>query len=277
MIYPFECEIDGLKIRGWRRPGSGPRCLAVHGWLDNSGSFSRLVEFLPDWDFLAIDLPGHGRSQWLPGSGFYHFIDGVYWIHQLARQWNPRVLMGHSLGGGLCSMVASLPVDSIACAVVLDALGPLTSPAEEARELFLRSLKSREKPFHRRYYPSYEEALERLKQEGRSPDAARALAERSLMCDGTGYYFTYDPRVKAVSRSRLTEEQIQVYLREIACPIQVYSFSQGLLPTFAPLSTRLACLKQGQLIEMEGGHHHHLEQPQQVAELIRPFGEAHCG
>ncbi|MBT9583417.1 alpha/beta hydrolase [bacterium] len=279
-MHPFEVEIDQLKLRGWRRPGSGPRCLAIHGWLDNAGTFSRLVEHLPDWDFLALDLPGHGRSQSLPTPGFYHFIDGVHWVSQLLLHWGadrPLVLLGHSLGGGLASMAAAVCPAQVACLVVLDALGPLTSPVDAAHSLFLRSQASQAKPFHRRYYDSYDKALERLIQEGRSPLAAQALAERSLQCDSNGYYFGYDPRLKNVSRARLTEEQVQVFLRQIACPTQVYSFSGGLMPTFAPLAARLDCLRQGELVEIEGGPHHHLEHPEAVAARMRPFGEAHYG
>jgi len=126
-MHPFEVEIDQLKLRGWRRPGSGPRCLAIHGWLDNAGTFSRLVEHLPDWDFLALDLPGHGRSQSLPAPGFYHFIDGVHWVSQLLLHWGadrPLVLLGHSLGGGLASMAAAVCPKQVACLVELQARFP---------------------------------------------------------------------------------------------------------------------------------------------------------
>jgi pimeloyl-ACP methyl ester carboxylesterase len=273
-MHSFEVKIDDLKLRGWRRPGSGPRCLAIHGWLDNAGTFSRLVEHLPNWDFLALDLPGHGHSQPLPSPGFYHFIDGVHWVSEMLTHWgsqSPVVLMGHSLGGGLATLAASVCPDQVSCLVALDALGPLTSPAEEAHQLFLRSRQSLAKPARRRYYDSYDQAIARLVQEGRSLQAAQALAERSLLCDANGYYYAYDPRLKAVSRARLSEEQIQVYLRNIACPVQVFSFSRGLLPTFAPLAARMQCLQRGQLVEMEGSHHHHLEEPQALAAQILPF------
>lgn len=274
-MVPFEVEIDRLKLRGWRRPGSGPRCLAMHGWLDNAGTFARLVEHLPDWDFLAVDLPGHGRSQWLPEPGFYHFIDGVHWVTSMCQHWGgPLVLMGHSMGGGLATLAAAVCPTQVTHLVLLDALGPLVSPPEESVQLFLRSRESLAKPFNRRYYETYDEAVERLCVEGRSLAGAQALARHSLLCDAQGYYYNYDPRLKAVSRARLTEEQVHAYLRAIQCPTQVYSFSAGIMPNFTPLPSRLGCLTQAQFIEMEGGHHHHLEHPELVAARIRPFVEA---
>ena len=47
-------------LRGlrWGRPGNTP-ILALHGWLDNAASFSRLAPLLLDVDVVAIDLPGH--------------------------------------------------------------------------------------------------------------------------------------------------------------------------------------------------------------------------
>lgn len=273
-MVPFEVEIDRLKLRGWRRPGPGPRCLAMHGWLDNAGTFARLVEHLPGWDFLALDMPGHGRSQWLPEPGFYHFIDGVHWVTSMILHWQgPLVLMGHSMGGGLATLAAAVCPAAVSHLVLLDALGPLVSPPEESVQLFLRSRESLAKPFKRRYYDSYDEAISRLCVDGRSREAALALAERSLLCDAQGYYYAYDPRLKAVSRARLTEEQVQAYLRAIQCPTQVYSFSGGIMPGFAPLPARLQCLARGELVELEGGHHHHLEHPSAVAQRILRFVE----
>ncbi|MBS2036821.1 alpha/beta hydrolase [bacterium] len=266
-MHPFEVTFDGLTLRGWRRPGQGPRCLAVHGWLDNANTFLPLTEYLTDWEIISVDLPGHGRSDHLPHPGWYHFIDTVHWVVRLIQHWQPEWLLGHSLGGGLISMAAA--VQPVQGAILLDALGPITSPAEEAPQIFRRSLQAQEKPFRRRYYASYQEALARL--------SHPQLAERSLQNDANGYFFAYDPRVKYVSRLRMTEAQIQAYLREVKSPVQVQSYSRGILPPFGPLQERLACLAKVQLVEIEGGHHHHLDDPAQVAEHILAFQKENHG
>jgi len=266
-MHPFEVTFDNLTLRGWRRPGPGPRCLAAHGWLDNANTFLPLSEHLTDWDLIAVDLPGHGRSDHLPVPGWYHFIDTVQWMVRLIQHWTPDWIMGHSLGGGLMSMAAA--VQPVRGALLLDALGPITSPASEAPDIFKRSLEAQNKPFRRRYYASYEEALERLNH--------KQMAERSLQSDAQGYYFAYDPRVKYVSRLRMSEEQIQAFLKAIKCPVHVQSYSGGILPPFAPLQERLTCLQKVQLVELEGSHHHHLENPAEVAAHILAFHKENHG
>ena len=276
----FEISLDGFRLRGIRRPGAGRRCLALHGWLDNAGSFSRLLPHLPDWDLFALDLPGHGHSQWLPQPGCYHLIDGVRNVCMLLEQLahDDLVLMGHSMGGALASLAAAQAGSQVKALILLDALAPLTPPPEEAFQLFQRALASEAKPHRRRYYASRQEALARVQEGGHSQAAAAALAERSLMCDGKGYYYKFDPRLKAVSRARLTEEQVQSFLRAILCPVQVLSFSEGILPKFESTSTRLACLQHKEWTELTGGHHLHLEQPEVVASAILDFlGGCHFG
>ena len=52
---------------------TGEPWIALHGWLDNCGSFETLAPFFAKNDkrFLAIDLPGHGfSSHYTPGLRF---------------------------------------------------------------------------------------------------------------------------------------------------------------------------------------------------------------
>lgn len=261
-MHPFELNLDNLRLRGWRRPGPGPRVLALHGWLDNANTFLPLAEQLPELDLLSLDLPGHGRSDHLPHPGTYHFIDTVYWVIKVLEHWGPAHLMGHSLGGGLSSIAGAVVPELTQGIILLDALGPITSPEAEAPQVFRRSLEAEKKTYPRRYYATYEGAVARLKHP--------VLAERSLLCDAHGYYFGYDPRVRALSRIRITEPQIRAYLQALQCRVQVQIYSQGILNQF-PLHDRLGCLQQGTLVELEGGHHLHLEQPAMVAEHIRTF------
>ena len=65
----YYCDTEG--------GSSGSPVLALHGWLDNSASFDRLAPLLPGLRLVALDLPGHGRSEHRAASAAYHFVDWV--------------------------------------------------------------------------------------------------------------------------------------------------------------------------------------------------------
>ncbi len=63
-----------LAARAWGDP-THPPMLALHGWLDNAGSFDRLAPLLGERHYVvALDLKGHGCSSHL-ASGWYHYVD----------------------------------------------------------------------------------------------------------------------------------------------------------------------------------------------------------
>ena len=43
------------------------KVIAMHGYMDNAGTFDRLIPLLPDnYYIVAFDLPGHGFSSHVP-------------------------------------------------------------------------------------------------------------------------------------------------------------------------------------------------------------------
>lgn len=270
----WQQEVEGVCWRGWHWPGSGPRCLALHGWLDNAGSFARLSAHLPDWDLLAVDLPGHGQSDFLPPGASYHFADTLAGVCGLVRGQSgpPLHLLGHSLGGGLATMAAGVLGDQLASVIALDALGPLVTAPDDAPDQFRRALEALPDP-RRRLYASRAEAVARLGRNGHSPEAAEALALRGLEEREEGWSFRFDPRLKLPSRQRWTEPQVQAFLRRVSCPALIVSFAEGMMPRFAPFEERLGCLDPARLNHqvVGGGHHAHLEFPAQVAEVTLSF------
>jgi len=82
----------------------GSPVLAIHGIMDNSGTFDTLVPLLSKSLYIvAIDLPGHGLSSHLPAGIPYHYIDMVSTLRRITNyfQWKKFSWLGHSLGAGL--------------------------------------------------------------------------------------------------------------------------------------------------------------------------------
>jgi pimeloyl-ACP methyl ester carboxylesterase len=71
---------------------------------------------------------------------------------------------------------------------------------------------------------------------------------------------------------RMTEGQVRDLLANIACPVRVLYAdpAQSYFPE--PLRReRAACLPDGEVIVVPGGHHLHMEDPQAVAAAIGDF------
>ncbi|EDW18307.2 probable serine hydrolase [Drosophila mojavensis] len=84
--------------------------LAIHGWMDNMGSFARLVPLLPGHlGVLCIELSGHGRSSPYPAGMQYSVIEWTSIIRcvVLHFKWKRVSLMGHSFGAIACNLYAS--------------------------------------------------------------------------------------------------------------------------------------------------------------------------
>ena len=62
---------------------SGPKLLCLHGWLDNAASFLPLAPHLAGFDWVALDLPGHGASSHRAPGYDYAFAD---WLHDVLER-----------------------------------------------------------------------------------------------------------------------------------------------------------------------------------------------
>lgn len=95
MKFSFE---HGMSVR---RTGAGPRVVWVHGLGESSTSFEPVVAKLPGFEHVLVDLPGYGRSPWVPAMGLEELA-----THLAA--WLPAdsFVIGHSMGGVLATLIA---------------------------------------------------------------------------------------------------------------------------------------------------------------------------
>ncbi len=261
----------------WGRRDGLP-VLALHGWLDNAASFARLAPLLGELHLVALDLPGHGRSDHRPAGCFHHVVDWVPVVLQAAGAlgWNEFSLLGHSMGAGIAALVPAVEPERIRRLVLLEGVGPMTTPAAEAPRQVAAALASEAalEGTSNRLFPDLARAIAaRRKGSDLNEEGARLLVERGAEVLDGGVRFTHDPRLKTSSLVRLTEEQVLAFLAVIQCPVLAVRADQGW--PFPPevLIGRLASIPQAEVVEVHGGHHVHLTCPEQVAPHIRAFFE----
>lgn len=250
----------------WGR-AEAPAWLALHGWLDNAASFSRLAPELVatlDIRILSIDFAGHGLSAPLPGQYDYALWDYCHDVLDIIDELGiERVpLLAHSMGAGVASLLAAAVPERVERVVLIDGLGALTTPAEDmARELG-RSLRA-----HRRQrssgprYGTVEAAIAARVAGGATLVTTAEVSEivtRNLceQVDGSLMLRT-DSRLKRPSPVRLTPEQVVAMLGSIECPVLLIEGRDGILGEREAAIRNRAAIGQLERHVLEGGHHLH--------------------
>jgi pimeloyl-ACP methyl ester carboxylesterase len=273
-----EIHIPGMRLAAlaWGPPDGEP-VLALHGWLDNAASFSQLAPRLSGRRVVALDFPGHGHSDHRPAAARYHFIDYVADTLDaiVAMGWERCSLLGHSLGGAVASILAGAAPERVDRLVLVEALGPLPARDGEAPGQFargwhgLRAMADKRLPVH----ADLEAAVEaRVRASGMSRAAARPIIERGLRPEGEGFTWRTDPRLTVPSLQRLGESQVREYLSAIEAPVLLVAAGRYHDAIDRQLlRERVQCVRSLELCTLGGSHHLHLDDPDSVAGLVRPF------
>jgi pimeloyl-ACP methyl ester carboxylesterase len=251
-----------------------PTLLALHGWLDNAGSFARLAPLLATrFRVIAVDLPGHGHSDHLAPGASYHYLDYVQAVLAVADalQLDHFSLLGHSLGAGVAALVAAAAPARIERLLLIEGLGPLGDDGAHTLQRFRAALASRGdngKPL--RVFHSIEQALDaRSMVSGLPAELARPIVERGLIEAAGGWRWRSDPRLTRPSAVRLAESQIHALLGGIDAPtaLLLAQPATSYLPS-PPMQARAARVPRIAVTHLDGGHHLHLEHPATVAAWI---------
>ena len=255
-----------------------PVVLALHGWLDNAATYNRMGPLLEGVRFIALDLMGHGFSDHRPASMPYYIWDNVADVIAIADELglDKLNLVGHSMGASIASLLAGAFPERVERLCLIEGGAPLVYEADKLPELMAEALNKRSKMRNRRLkpYASLDEAV-KARVNGRFPvseQASRWLVSRGAVRGEEGVYWRNDPSLVLPSILRMTEDQVQAFLRSISADVELVLGEAGL--DLDRLDERTACIRSLRMHRFPGNHHLHLEP--EAAKLIADLVNTWC-
>ncbi|CAH2101433.1 unnamed protein product [Euphydryas editha] len=96
----IECKWGKIACISCGDPKKSP-VLLIHGYMDTAATFIPILKHLPDtYYYVALDLPGHGKSDPFPVGPIITQAHQVYAVHQVINhlKWDTFMCMTHSVG-----------------------------------------------------------------------------------------------------------------------------------------------------------------------------------
>ncbi|KFM78541.1 putative serine hydrolase, partial [Stegodyphus mimosarum] len=272
-----------IAAKAWGNENAYP-VLALHGWLDNCGTFDKLIPLLTkEFYIVAVDTPGHGLSSQRPPGSLYTDLELIVDFKRVIDYfgWKKCSLIGHSLGGCFGLMFACIFPDVIQKLVVLDIVKPTSRditlfPSEITNGItnYLKneSKMSKEPPLY-----TNESAALRLK-EGMvnevTLESAKILNQRGTRKYGNGVVFNRDLRCRTIENiSRRSHEVMKQFMHAVRCELLMImannthphykSATPEVIDQFLDIY-RENC-KKFVLKYVDGNHFVHLNNPERVS------------
>lgn len=259
------------------------RMFIVHGTMDNCDSFTRLIQQLPgDYYFVAIDLPGHGKSSHYPQAlnlDFYNYVLAVrYVLDQL--EWNSCIYIGHSFGAAIGIMFSIIFPNRIQRIVSLDILLPKIVPNDALvkrlkliNETTIFAMKKKETTLFTK-----EEVLDAFKKKRIFPlnqEAAETIFERATTKIDDFYKLTRDSRLRPLVFPFMNLEQTMECVELIDVPILLILAKESWFDVAKERDVlklyQRKLMKYLTTVEVEGNHDVHNNNPEIVAPYISEF------
>lgn len=251
--------------------------LAIHGWLDNAASFIPLIKQTPEFNWTAIDLPGHGLSFHRPEFTHYHFVDWITDLVDLIQhhyQGKPLYVVGHSLGGMLTTVLSATYPELVEKVVLIDAAGLVTQDLEPVFPTQLRQALDSRRRFSdsKKLIKQFETAVKARMAAGDIHHAsAELLVNRNLTQQDQGFVWRSDKRLQTKSPLRMNKQQAISILQAIQAPVLLCLAKNGLPhvhQAFAEYKSYYPNLKK---VNIDGGHHCHMDYAHQVSAELKSF------
>jgi len=249
-----------------------------------------------------LELPGHGLSRHRPPSSSYHLVENIVdvlaFIDVVSRKHgsstanstgstksaattndnitSPVTLIGHSLGGIICSLLAAAAPEKVEKLILLDSLGPLTDETKNVLPQLKKAVRKANsfKATKMTVYPTKEmaAAVRMMGIVKVDRNAAELLVSRGLKEVEGGFSWTSDSRLLDPSFLRFSEDQIKAVFKGIECPVSLICGETGYFSSYEALKQRLSYFQHLQKSIVTGGHHFHMDgDVRKTAELVNDF------
>jgi pimeloyl-ACP methyl ester carboxylesterase len=228
---------------------SGPTVLLLHGSGATGAVWAPVLAELGRLRWIVVDLPGHGRSGWLPS---YHHHDYAAAIRKALGTADIDLVVGHSLG----ALVALTLADD----VHVGAVTAIAMKVGWTPEQLSRRAAQADRP--QRIFADRDDALRLFAKVSGLPGDSPGLAS-GIRHTAEGYCLAADPRLTADPPA--TQEELAAVMDRVRVPV------------------RLACgaadsgIDPGDMAEVLGrdvevipgaGHNPHIDDPARIAALI---------
>jgi pimeloyl-ACP methyl ester carboxylesterase len=269
---------NGLRQHYLDWGGDGqPDVLLLHGGALTAHTWDTVCDLLRDeYHCLALDLRGHGDTDWAPAEGGYEPADFEADVHETIDQLglDQFVLIGMSLGGGIALSFAGTRGQILSGLVVVDT-GPRPPKLREAQAQGAGRI--RQFVAQDRELDSFETFVERALEFNprRSREQLRASLRFSLRQTPTGTWtWKSDPRLtdRRPQQSSERNEQLWAAARSFARPALVVRGSQSELFSDDEAEGLAQAFPQGRWVGIEGaGHTVQGDRPHALARELRAF------
>ena len=250
--------------------------IALHGWLDNSASFSGLAPYLKSCELICLDLAGHGYSDHRSEHGSYNIWDDILDILAIADQlgWQQFDLLAHSRGSFVAVLLAASMAERVGKLFMLDgALGFDNDPAEAQIIYVIISSISESFMQHSKIYASHADAVAKRREKISITEAeCYQLVERGMKKVSNGYQWRHDPRLFGCSAFKLPLDHQVHFLNALQAPAILLAAEDG----FAKWADMHQLIQQHSDIQIKqhaGSHHMHMQAEHivSIAKIISQF------
>jgi pimeloyl-ACP methyl ester carboxylesterase len=257
-----DLHVDGcrIRLREWGEPDR-PGLVLVHGGAAHAGWWDHIAPFfVADHHVVALDLSGHGDSEWRSE------YDPETWSREVgaaaafaSASGGPPIVVGHSMGGRVSVMLAARCPDDVGALVLVDS--PLAERTHD-EELLAR----RRRPT--RVYATADEAAAHWvslpPQDGTLDYVRDRVAAHSVHEVDGGWTWKFDPTFFGRS-SRLGDAP-----ERVRSPFVLLRSEHGILRPNRVAEIRERLGARIRIVQLPAsGHHPMLDQPLRLVGALR--------